>query len=530
VVKVLVTDPLAEEGVHILEEEAEVTKDYCEDMERLKDIIGAYDALVVRSGTTVPAEVIDAGKRLKVIGRAGVGVDNIDVNRATERGIMVINAPEGNTISAAEHTIAMLTSLARKLPLANNSVKCGEWKRADFMGVELYQKTLGILGLGKIGTEVARRCRAMGMNLVAYDPYISAERAAKIGVELLSLKEVLAKSDFLTLHLPMVNATYRIIGEKQLSQMKDGVRIINCSRGGLIDEKALCKALDEGKVEGAALDVFEEEPPTSNPLLEYDNVIITPHLAASTEEAQVNVAMQVARQVMHALRGEPVSYAVNVPVVEPEILEEVKPFLPLMQLLGSLYMQLIGGSVDEVEINYSGEIASKPLNPLTTSCLIGFLQVIVGSQVNYVNAPYLAKNRGIKVKETSTSASENYSSLITIKVTSGNQTHLISGTLFNDYDIRLVQIGDYRIEVVPSRYMLVCNYYDQPGVIGKVASILGTRNINIASMQVGRQYVGGEALMVLQVDDPVPQELMDQIMEMEQLINIRFVELPGREE
>ena len=527
--KILVTDPLSQEGIEILEQEAEVTKDFCEDLGRLKDIIEKYDALIVRSGTTVPAEVIDAGKKLKVIGRAGVGVDNIDVNRATQQGIMVINAPEGNTISAAEHTIAMITSIARNIPGANASVKKGEWKRGQYMGVELYQKTLGVLGLGKIGTEVARRCRAMGMTLLAYDPYISTERAAKRGVELVSLDELLTRSDFITLHLPLVTSTYHLLGENQFSMMKDGVRIINCARGGLIDEQALCQALDEGKVAGAALDVFETEPPGDCPLLEYDNVISTPHLAASTLEAQVNVAMQVARQVLRALNGELVDYAVNVPVMEPEVLEDVKPFLPLMQLLGSLYMQLYSGSVDEVEVHYSGDIAEKPLKSLTTSCLIGFLQVMVGSQVNYVNASYLAQQRGIRIKEMFTSSSENFSSLVTVKVMSGNEINYISGTLFNDNDIRLVQIGEYRIEVVPSRYMLVCNYYDLPGVIGKVASILGTRDINIASMQVGRKSVGGEALMVLQVDEVVPTDLLEKIREMDNIIYIKFVELPSRD-
>ncbi len=526
--KVLVSDPLSKEGISILEEHAQVTLDMCENRERLLEIIGDYDALVIRSGTQVTAEVIEAGKKLKVIGRAGVGVDNIDVDRATEKGILVINAPEGNTISATEHTIAMLTSLARNISGADASVKKGEWKRQEFMGVELYQKKLGIIGLGKIGTEVARRCRAMGMVLLGCDPYVSAEQAEKKGIELVSLEELLRQSDFITLHLPLVSATHHLIGEKQLEMMKEGVRIINCARGGLIDEQALCRALDEGKVAGAALDVFENEPPLDCPLLQYDKVITTPHLAASTREAQVNVAIQVARQIVRFLRGEPVDYAVNVPVVEPEILEEVKPYFSLMRLLGSLYMQLFTGSVEEVEIHYSGDIASKPLNLLTTSCLIGFLQVIVGRQVNYVNAPYLARERGIRIKETASDTSENFSSLIVVKVKSGEEINTVAGTLFNDQDIRIVQIGDYRIEVVPSRYMLVCNYIDRPGIIGRVATILGSRNINIASMQVGRQSIGGEALMVLQVDDPIPAEVMEQIKETGIVTTIGFVELPER--
>ncbi len=356
--KVLVTDPLSAEGMEILDQETEVTTNFCENPEELLEIISEFDALIVRSGTKVPAEVIDAGVNLKVIGRAGVGVDNIDVRRATEKGIMVINTPESNTISAAEHTIALLTSLSRNVAKASASVKKGEWKRGHFLGVELYEKTLGIIGLGKIGIEVARRCRAMGMNLLGYDPYVPPEQVEKIGVKMVSLEDLLQQSDFITLHLPLVNSTHHIIGEKELAQMKDGVRIINCARGGLIDEQALCNAIDEGKVAGAALDVVETDPPYECPLIKQENVVLTPHLGASTREAQVNVAIQVANQVLRALRGEPVDYAVNVPVLMPEVLEEVKPFLSLMRMLGSLYMQFFGGTVEELEIHYSGEIAA----------------------------------------------------------------------------------------------------------------------------------------------------------------------------
>lgn len=526
--KILVSDPLSAEGIKILKQKAEVTEQTYENTEKLVSAIGEYDALVVRSGTKVTAEVIEAGKKLKVIGRAGVGVDNIDVNKATEKGIMVINAPEGNTISAAEHTIALLTSLARNISVANSSVKKGEWKRGKFLGVELYQKVLGVIGLGRIGGEVARRCRAMGMNIIAYDPYISPEQAEKMGIKMASLEDVLREADFLTLHLPLIPATYHLIGEEQLAMMKPGVRIVNCARGGLIDEEALCRALDEGRVAGAALDVFETEPPSECSLLRYDNVIMTPHLGASTREAQVNVAVQVAKQVLMALEGEPVGYAVNVPAVLPEVMAEVKHFMPLMSMLGSFYMQVFNGSLEEIEIRYSGEIADKPHAPLTTSCLIGFLQVMVGNQVNYVNAPLLAKSRGIRVNELSTTSSDNFSNLITISVVSGGERGIISGTLFNNNDFRIVEIGEYRIEVIPSRYMLVCNYGDKPGIIGRVATTLGNENINIAGMQVGRQSVGGEAVMVLQVDEPIPPEVLDKVKEIDLITKICFVELPGQ--
>lgn len=526
--KILVSDPLSAEGIKILKEQAEVTEQTFENREDLIKAIVDYDALVVRSGTKVTAEVIEAGKNLKVIGRAGVGVDNIDVDKATEKGIMVINAPEGNTISAAEHTIAMLTALARNISEASVSVKKGEWKRSKFLGVELYQKTLGIVGLGRIGGEVARRCKGMGMKIVAYDPYISPEQGEKMGIRMASLEETLKEADFITLHLPMVSKTYHLIGEEQFAMMKEGVRIVNCARGGLIDEQALCRAIEEGKVAGAALDVFETEPPRECPLIKHSNVIMTPHLGASTREAQVNVAVQVAGQVLKALKGDPDVHAVNVPVIMSEDMAEVKYYLPLMRLLGSLYMQLFKGSVEEIEIRYSGEVADKPLAPLTTSCLMGFLQVMVGNQVNYVNAPHLAKSRGIRVKEISTSSVDNFSNLVTVSVKSGSETSIISGTLFNHHDIRIVQIGDYRIEVVPSRYMLVCNYEDKPGVIGNVATILGKEGINIASMQVGRKSAGGDAVMVLQVDEPLPQELLNKLGEIPSITDISFVQLQDR--
>ncbi len=523
--KVLVSDSLSPEGVEILKKQAEVTEQHYENQEDLIKAIPEYEALVVRSATKVTAEVIAAGKKLKVIGRAGVGVDNIDIQAATERGIMVINAPEGNTISAAEHAIAMLTSLARNISAANVSMKKGEWKRSIFQGVELYRKTLGVIGIGRIGSEVARRVRGMGMTVLAYDPYIAPEQAEKSGVELVELDTLLREADFITLHMPRNASTYHILGAAEFKKMKQGVRIINCARGGLIDEAALCDAISSGQVAGAGLDVFEEEPPTSCPLISMDSVIVTPHLGASTHEAQVNVAVQVAEQIVKALKGEPVVYAVNVPVVMPEVLQEVKPFLPLMRLLGNLYMEMFGGAVEEIEIQYSGEIAAKPVSPLTTSCLIGFLQVMVGGQVNYVNAPKLAEGRGIKVREVLSGNSENFTNMIVVKVKSGDKVNTIGGTIFNHNDMRIVLIGEYSIEVVPSKYMLVCTYLDRPGIIGKVATVLGSENINIGSMQVGRRAAGGDAMMVLQVDDPVPAALLQQIKDMELVSGIHFVEL-----
>lgn len=523
--KVLVSDPISEEGIRLLREVAEV--DVCTDLspEELVSIIREYDALLVRSGTQVTAEVIEAGYNLKVIGRAGVGVDNIDVDKATEQGILVINAPEGNTISAAEHTMALMLALARNITSASASLKGGRWERNKFMGVELYKKTLGIIGLGRIGSEVAKRARAFGMDVLAYDPYISAERVEKLGVVSAPLEEIFARADFITLHAPKTSSTAYMIGAKELAQMKEGVRIVNCARGGLIDEKALYQAILSGKVAGAALDVFEEEPPRDNPLLELEQVIATPHLGASTQEAQVNVAIQVAEQIVRVLKGEPVHMAVNVTVLPPEVLSEVQPFIPLMKTMGSFYMQVFNGRVEEIEVTYSGDIASYPVTPLTTALLIGFLRIMLKSPVNFVNAPLIARNRGIKVKEITSKTTSIFHNLITVRVTTCEGNIALAGTLFEGSDIRIVQIGDYRIEVVPSRYMLVSKYIDRPGVIGKVGTILGNNNINIASMQVGRKEIGGEAVMVLQVDNPISEDVLKEVEKVDAIISCCFVEL-----
>ena len=397
--KVLVSDQISELGVAKIREKAlvDVKTDLTPD--QLIEIIPEYDALVVRSSTKVTRAVLEAGKKLKVVGRAGVGIDNIDVEAATEQGIIVINAPEGNTISAAEHAIAMMTSLARNIPAASMSLKAGEWKRNMFMGVELYKKTLGVIGIGRIGSEVIKRAKAMGMDILAYDPYISVERAEKLGVTLTSLEEIYRKADFITMHTPLTKATHHMISTEEIAMMKDGVRIINCARGGLLDEEALYEALKSGKVAGAALDVFEEEPVVCNPICELNNVIVTPHLGASTQEAQINVAVQVAEQVVNALLGEPLVSAVNVSVIPPETLADVKPFIPLMKTLGSFYTQVYNGQVEAIDILYSGEIANYPVTPLTNSFLIGLLSVILQDTVNYVNAPTVAKQRGIKVRE-----------------------------------------------------------------------------------------------------------------------------------
>ncbi len=523
--KVLVSDPLSPEGIALLEQHYRVDHITGLSEAQLIDIIGNYHALVVRSRTVVTAAVIDAGVNLQVIGRAGVGIDNIDLERATARGIIVLNAPEGNTISAAEHAIAMLTSLARNIPAADVALKGGRWERSAFMGVELNKKILGIIGLGRIGGEVAKRARAMGMTILAYDPYIAAGQAEKMGVTPAALDQLLNQADFITLHLPCNKQTYHLIGEKELALMKRGVRLVNCARGGLIDEKALHAAISEGKVAGAALDVFEHEPPLESPLLKLPGVIATPHLGASTMEAQVNVALQVAEQVVFALRGDPVVSAVNMPAMPPEVIAEIKPFLPLMRLLGGFYIQLYGGRLEEIELYYGGAVAGYSVAPLTTACLIGLFSHILGEQVNFVNAPHIARSRGIGVRESASKNIENFTNLVALTIKTGGEKHTIAGTIFNRTDIRIVRIGDYHIEVIPSPFMILSTYIDKPGVIGRVGTFLGKNDINIAGMQVGRRSVGGEAVMALQVDDQISPDLLSRLSQLEGVLTARFVQL-----
>ncbi len=522
--KVLVSDSISAEGLEILRSNAEV--DYKPEInpDELTSLIGAYDALVVRSRSKVTAPVIEAGKNLKVIGRAGVGVDNIDVDKATEKGIIVLNAPHGNTISAAEHTIAMLTSLARNIPKADRSIKQGEWNRSKYTGVELNSKTLGVIGIGRIGSEVARRARAMDMKIIGYDPYISGDKAEKIGIDMVTFENLLKQADFITLHMPLNSETHHIIGEKELAMLKPGVRIINCARGGLIDENALCKALQEGRVAGAALDVFEQEPPGVCNLLEQDNFVATPHLGALTFEAQANVALQVAEQVIKALKGDPIVSAVNLPTLMPETRTALKPYFPLMRMLGSFYFQVFGGSVDEIELTYFGEVSKQPLEFLTTSCLIGFLHHIVGDGVNWVNAVHIARERAIAIKTATTTEVKNYNSLVKMTGNSMGEKHHVSGTILSN-GIRLVGIDDYMIEIIPSKYMLVTTHEDRPGVVGKIGTLLSKKNINIASMQLGRIKTANKAMMFIQVDEEINKDTLEKVRELDFIIKSSFVTL-----
>jgi len=532
--KILITDHISEEGIRKLREFGDVEIQVGVSEEELKARIAGYDALIVRSGTKVTREVIEAGTRLKVIGRAGVGVDNIDVDSATERGIMVVNAPGANTISAAEHTIGMLLSLSRKIPAANQSLKSGEWSRKKYMGVEVNGKVLGIIGLGRVGGEVAKRAKGLGMRVVAYDPFISQDKAGELGVSLMAFSEVLSISDFITIHTPLMKDTYHLIGKDEFEKMKEGVRIINCARGGIIDENALVEAIKSGKVAGAALDVFEQEPPPmDSDLLKLDSVIVTPHLGASTEEAQRAAAIVIADEVIRALENKPVRNAVNMIYVEEELMGVIKPYLVLAEKLGRLSAQLMPKTsrIEAFNASYEGElgVASMDTRLITGAMLKSFLSWFTDG-VNYVNAWAIARKFGIKVTESKSEEVENFSSMITLTLRTrgdagGGLSKTVSGTLFGKGDIRIVGLDNYRIDASPSGFMLICSFIDKPRVIGPVCTILGDHNINIAGMQVGREKVGGKAVMVLNVDSSVGIEPMEEIKKVPNIIDVKLVRL-----
>ncbi|MCJ7741451.1 MAG: phosphoglycerate dehydrogenase, partial [Methanoregula sp.] len=460
--KVLVSDPLAEEGLEILKKafEVDVKTDLKED--ELCRIIGDYDALLVRSSTEVTAKVIEAGNRLKFIGRAGVGVDNIDMDAATRKGIIVANAPEGNTLAATEHTMAMMLSLARNIPQATASLKRKEWKRSKFMGVELNEKVLGIVGFGRIGRELAKRAIAMDMKCVAYDPFISKERAAQLGVEMMSVEDLFRVADVITVHTPLIAETKHLINAKSIATMKDGVRIINCARGGIIDEKALYDAVKSGKVAGAALDVFETEPPTDSPLLTLDQIIVTPHLGASTAEAQVNVAVSVAKQCIAVLNGGSAKYVVNAPMVPPELAEVLEPYAQLAEKMGRFVIQIASGRLSSVECIYGGELSAYAgsMKFVTRLALKGLLDPILQQPVNIVNADFIAKERGISVSETVTQESSGFKNLITIRIKTDKGEETVSGTVFFKGRSRIVAVGGYTMDMIPEGYVIVSRHLD----------------------------------------------------------------------
>jgi len=526
-IKVLISDPMSPEGVKILEDEKQIKVDVNTTLtpDQLKDAIKGYDAIIVRSSTKVTKAVIEASDKLRVIGRAGVGLDNVDVEAASKKGIIVLNAPAGNTISTAEHTMAMMLALARNIPKADTSIKNGEWDRKKFMGVELYGKTLGIVGMGRIGTEVARRALSFQMKVVAYDPFLSADRAKQIGVELSDLKNLLQRADYVTVHTPLTEETRGMISDEQFKIMKTGVRVINCARGGIIDEKALAKALESGKVAGAALDVFVAEPPKDFTLAKMGQVITTPHLGASTEEAQVNVSIDIAQIVLDVLLNRCIRNAVNMPCVDTEMLKVLQPYLNLAEKLGSLGAQLVEGHVKEVRIKYVGDITSYDTSSLTIAVLKGMLAPILQETVNFVNAPMIAKERGIRVSEMKTADIENFANLITVELETDTTTLGVGGTLFTKTEPRIVKIGNFYVEATPSGYMVVISNKDVPGIIGQVGTLMGKNKINIAGMNFGREKPGGNAITCLNVDSVVPKEVLAQIKACENIYDVKLIKL-----
>lgn len=511
--KVLVSDTIDQAGIDILSQVAQVDVKTGLSPEELIKIMPEYDALMIRSGTRVTKEAIEAGTQLKIIGRAGVGVDNVDVPAATRQGIVVVNSPEGNTIAAAEHALAMMLAMSRYIPDANQSLKNGKWDRKSFVGTEVYKKTLGIVGLGKIGSHIAAAAKALGMKLIAYDPFISIERAEQLGCRLVDMDLLLQEADYITLHIPKTPETTNLIDAKALAKMKPTARIINCARGGIIDEVALVEALKSGRIAGAALDVFNNEPlEPDSPLRQVGKeLILTPHLGASTAEAQINVAIDVAEQIRDVLLGLPARSAVNIPGLYPDALEKLRPYLQLAETLGNLVSQLAGGRVDLLNVRMQGELAHNDSMPVVVAALKGLLSQALRERVNYVNATLEAKERGIRVIETRDASMRDYAGSLHLSAKGALGEHSVTGALLGDGEIRITDVDDFPINVPPSRYMLFTRHRDMPGIIGKIGSLLGSFNVNIASMQVGRKIVRGDAVMVLSIDDPLPEGILAEI-------------------
>lgn len=513
--KVLVSDPISDLGIQQLmdAEDVVVEKKTGLSEDELVQIIAEYDALLVRSQTKVTEKIMEAGKNLKVIGRAGVGVDNINLEAATKRGIIVINAPDGNTITTCEHAFAMMMALARHIPQAYAKTIQGTWDR-KFLGVELRNKTLGVLGMGRIGSEVAKRAKAFGMDILGYDPFLTEERAEKLGITSATVDQIVRNADFITVHTPLTPETKHMISTPQFEVMKKGMRIINCARGGVIDEVAMMVALEQGIVEGAAFDVFEQEPPAADhPFLNNPKIIVTPHLGASTIEAQENVAIDVSEQVLHILRNEPFKNAVNMPPVAPSVMNKLQPYFGLGEQIGALAAQLNNQAVQEIHVEYAGDLSEVDTQPLTRYIIKGALSRHFGSDVNIVNSMHLAKVRDVNIVVSKTAATKGFTNLISVTLKAGDGSERrIAGTLLNGYGARIVQIDKFPVDIAPEGNLLFISHNDKPGIIGNVGTLLGNNDVNIASMQVGRKIVGGEAIMVLTVDKAIPKEVLEDLL------------------
>ncbi|MEW6732904.1 MAG: phosphoglycerate dehydrogenase [Acidobacteriota bacterium] len=526
--RVLVCGNLSESGLKIFEQAKGIEIDRKPELnqEQLLNIIADYDGVVVRSDTRITAPVIAAGKRLKVIGRAGTGVDNIDVPAATQQGIVVMNTPGGNTITTGEHALALLVALARNIPQATASMKAGKWEKKKFSGVELFNKVLGIIGVGRIGGVVASRANGYGMRVIAYDPYLTREAAAKLNVELVSLDELYTRADFITIHTPLTAETRNLINKEALAKMKTGVRIINCARGGLIDETDLYDAIKAGKVAGAALDVFVEEPlPTNHPLLTLDEVICTPHLGASTVEAQVNVAVAIAEQVVDFLLNGTIRGAVNVPAINMEVLAQINPYIELGEKIGRFQGQAFGYNVKRIHIEYAGAVVEYDVRPITQAILVGLLAP-TSERVNFVNASLVAEERGIRISESLSRRAVDFASMIEVMMETDNQQSRVAGALFSEKDLRIVRINGFHLEAIPKGHMLVCSNRDVPGVLGRFCTLLGTNGVNIGRLYLGRKEVGGVAIMLCQIDTPASDELLTELHQMPDILSAKRVFLP----
>ncbi|WP_254861785.1 phosphoglycerate dehydrogenase [Halovivax gelatinilyticus] len=523
--QVLVTDPIADAGLDVLREAGhEVRTGYDLEGDALLEAAADANALIVRSGTEVTREVLEAGDELVIVGRAGIGVDNIDIEAATDRGVIVANAPEGNVRAAAEHTVAMTFAAARSIPQAHGRLKAGEWAKGDFLGTELNGRTLGVVGLGRVGQEVAKKLDPLGMDIVAFDPYIAEERADRLGATLVDLETCLETADVLTIHTPLTPETEGLIGESELESLAGGY-LINVGRGGIVDEAALAAAVDDGTLAGAALDVFAEEPLSADsPLLDVEDIVLTPHLGASTEAAQTNVATSTAEQVVAALANEPVANALNAPSIDEAAFGRLAPYVELAETAGTVASQLLDGRIERVEVTYEGELADEDVEFVTASALEGVFSPLEW-QVNAVNAPQIADDRGVEVVESKTHQTEDFQSLLSVTVSNGTTDRTVDGTLFAGDDQRIVRIDDYRVDAIPHGKMVVTRNADEPGVIGLIGSVMGDHDVNIAGMFNAREAIGGEALTVYNVDSEVPNAARTDLEADDRIIDVRYLTL-----
>ena len=522
--RVLVADKLANEGIKILKNEKILHVDIQTELsrEKLAHIIKDYDVIAIRSGTKLTQDLLKKAKKLKLVVRAGIGVDNIDVKAATGQGIIVENTPGGNIVTTAEHTLALMMACARNISQAHESLRKGEWKRSSFMGLELTGKVLGVIGLGNIGRVVAERAQGLKMRVLGYDPFLPAKKAKELGVELVRLDDVLAQSDFITLHVPLLPSTKNIISKKEISKMKKGVCIINCARGGLVNEEDLLHGLKSGKIYGAALDVFAQEPPHNNPLIKHPNVVCTPHLGASSGEAQVNVAIDCAKQIVDYATKNIIVNAVNVPSITKEALDTLNPFLKLMEKMGKFSSQIQPG-VKKLCIEYAGDLVKFDLRPLTATFLYGFFSEVLGKSVNFVNAPSVAEERGLEISESKTSVPHDFTSLVTVRIEAENKDRVISGTIFGRSEPRIVKIDNFNLDALPEGHLLVIKNHDKPNVIGNIGRALGKNRINISRMHLGLDKKKKEALSLINIDTKATEKILKDIEKLPDIIQVKQV-------